>query len=108
MGTRAKEMGLRKVFGTSKLKIMSQFIIETCVAVTTAGVVSLLVLFIISMLGFLPMSWTTILIIVIVTIIICVLFGLISGFYLGAILSGYSISSLLQNKLGLRTSKFST
>ena len=46
MRTRAKEMGVWKVLGSSKTKIVGQLVIETFTAVATAGVLSVLILFV--------------------------------------------------------------
>ncbi len=108
MRTRTKEMGIRKVFGTSKTKIVGQLMTETFVLMGLASIISFFVLVLMNQLGFLSaLTLTTILLAVGLILILGILFSVITGIYLGLMLSGYSVMALLQNKLGMTTSNFS-
>lgn len=108
MRTRTKEMGIRKVFGTSKIRIVSQLVTETFVLTTLASMISFLALFIVNQMGYLSdIQGTTVLWTIATILVLSTALSLVTGLYLGAILSGFSAISLLQNKLGVTTSRFS-
>ncbi|MEO9483972.1 MAG: ABC transporter permease [Ekhidna sp.] len=108
MRTRTKEIGVRKVFGTSKIKIVGQLMTETFVLMGLSSAISFLVLIIVNLLGYLAeINLASIILTFSLTLILGIVFSIITGFYLGAVLSGYSAIALLQNKLGVKSSKLS-
>ena len=108
MRTRTKEMGIRKVFGTSKIKIMGQLMSETLVLMGISELFSLMILIGITQLEyFAGIEFASILLSLTVIVGLGLLFSVITGLYLGAVLSSYSAMKLLQNKLGVMTKRFS-
>lgn len=108
MRTRTKEMGIRKVFGTSKKLVVTQLVIETLILVVLAGVLSAGVLMVVHALGILQLSgYFWIFILLTIVAIIGLLFSLITGTYIGLVLSKHSVMSLINNRLSVTGKKYS-
>ncbi len=108
MRTRTKEMGIRKVLGTSKGKIIGQLMTETMVLIGLSALISFIVLAVLGQLGYLAtINLNTIALVFGIVMALGLLFSIVTGMYLGAIFSGYSAIALLKNRLGIKTSKFS-
>lgn len=108
---RAKEVGVKKVLGSSKSQLQIQFIIETflivTVAVTLATLLAILALSYINQLLELPLSFNIldnpeiILFLLTVTIVVTVL----SGLYPAIVLSRFNPVNALKSKLTANTAK---
>ncbi|SEL56539.1 ABC-type transport system, involved in lipoprotein release, permease component [Olivibacter domesticus] len=108
---RAKEVGVRKVLGSSKPQLQIQFIVETFLivacAVVLATVISILALSSINQLLELSLSFNIfknpaiVLFLLIVTILVTAL----AGFYPSLILSGFNPIHALKSKLTINTTK---
>jgi putative ABC transport system permease protein len=108
---RAKEVGVRKVLGSSKSQLQIQFIVETflivTIAVILAGAVTLLVLPYVNHLLELSLSFnipnnpSIILFLFTVTIVVTAL----AGFYPSIVLSRFNPINALKSKLTVNTSK---
>ncbi len=108
MFTRTKEIGVRKILGSSKMRIVNQMLVETCIVVVFSSILSLLSIWLFSGLDYLPRLDTTAVKWVLVLMAgLCLSFGLINGLYLGGRLASYGALSLLQNKLSNHTRRFS-
>ncbi|MEQ9425013.1 MAG: ABC transporter permease [Cyclobacteriaceae bacterium] len=108
MRTRIKEVGVRKVFGSSKFKIIGQMMIETLVVIGVASILSLMALFVVFSLGYLPVFGTSSMLVVLLALVsISTFFSVSSGLYIGIALSGYSAIALLNNRISTKTSVFS-
>ncbi len=108
MRTRTKEIGVRKVFGTTKSWIVLQLMSETFLLILIAGTISLAIIFCSQLLGYLDLlSWQRGLGLLTLTIAMGLAFSLIAGLYLGLMFSRFSAMALLQNKMAARGAKFS-
>ncbi len=108
MFTRTKEFGVRKILGSSKMRIVKQMLVETCIVVILSSLLSLLTIWIFSGANYLPsLTISAVTWVFILMLALCTSFGLINGLYLGSRLASHGILSLLQNKLAGNTSKFS-
>ncbi|MEL7005821.1 MAG: FtsX-like permease family protein, partial [Bacteroidota bacterium] len=108
MRTRIKEIGVRKVFGTSKVKIVLQMMMETAVLVGVSGIISFVTILILYQLDYLTSITIQSLGFSLLTVFsLGLIFCVLTGLLLGGIYSGYSALVLLQNKLNVTVSKFS-
>ncbi len=108
MYTRTKEIGVRKILGSSRWRIINQMLTETSLLVFIAGVISLVLVWGIAGLGYLPPVHTGAMLWVLGLMIgLCASFGLINGLYVGSSLASQGILSLLKNKLSTSQSRFS-
>jgi putative ABC transport system permease protein len=108
---RAKEVSVRKVFGSNKSQLQIQFIIETflivLISVILAGVITILALPFINQLLELPLSFnkinntSIILFLLTVTIVVTAL----ASFYPSVVLSRFSPVNALKSKLTANTAK---
>ncbi len=100
--TRAKEMGVRKVFGSSKTKIATQMAMETLLMISFATFLAWVIVFISSngwhILPLLP-ELPILLKLIGVSVVLVIFFTLVSGILLGAVFSSFSTTALLQKKL---------
>jgi len=108
MYTRTKEIGVRKILGSSRLRIVKQMLVETCLVVIISGVLSLGLVWLVSGLGYLPaMSSQAIVWVLLLMLGLCLSFGMINGLYLGTSLASQGILSLLRNNLVVKNARFS-
>lgn len=108
MYTRTKEIGVRKILGSSRLRIINQMLTETCLLVFIAGTISLLLVWGIASLDYLPqLTSESILWVLGLMLGLCISFGLINGLYIGSSLASQGILSLLHNKLAVSRGRFS-
>lgn len=108
MYTRTKEIGVRKILGSSRLRIINQMLTETCLLVFIAGLISLLLVWTIASMGYLPqLNSASMLWVLALMLGLCLSFGLINGLYIGSSLASQGILSLLHNKLAVSKSRFS-
>lgn len=108
MYTRTKEIGVRKILGSSRFRIIKQMLVETCLVVILSGTISLGVVWLVSGLGYLPaLSAQAIVWVLLLMLALCLSFGLINGLYLGTSLASQSILSLLKNNVVVRNARFS-
>lgn len=107
--TRTREMGIRKVFGASKKRLMHQMATESLVLLSSAALIAWLVIWVVNQsVDLLPaITLTSLIPMMIFSLGIILLFTISSGFMLGGSLSVYSTLSLLQQKLWRRSRKFS-
>ncbi|MGI4022780.1 MAG: FtsX-like permease family protein [Janthinobacterium lividum] len=100
--TRAKEIGTRKVLGSSRKAIFWQFIIETAFVAVTAGAVALLltILFLPTINQWLQLSLVIGVPVVLFLIALLVVIVFAAGFYPAIILSGFKPVDALKNKIG--------
>ncbi len=100
--TRAKEIGTRKVLGSSRRAIFWQFIIETAFVAVTAGALALLlaILFLPTINQWLQLSLTinTQVVLFLIGLLIVIVFA--AGFYPAIILSNFKPVDALKNKIG--------
>ncbi len=100
--TRAKEIGTRKVLGSSRKAIFWQFIAETAFVVLTAGLLGLLltILFLPTLNNWLQISlvinYKSILFLMVLLLVIV----FVAGFYPAVILSGFKPVDALKNRIG--------
>ena len=108
MRTRSKEIGIRKVFGTSRRKVFVQMGSETLIIVTLASLVSWGLILFMGNLELFEIINESIVIAILASISILVLFTLLSSALFGSTFSSYSAIQLLRSKLSVATnSKFS-
>lgn len=107
--TRTREMGIRKVFGASKKRMMHQMATESFVLLSSATLVAWLAIWIVNQsIDLLPaITLTSLVPMMIFSFSIILMFTISSGFMLGGSLSVYSTLSLLQQKLWRRSRSFS-
>lgn len=107
--TRTREMGVRKVFGASKKRLMHQLATESFVLLSLSTGVAWIIIWISrDLLELLPgLSMVMLPPMMLFSLGIILLFTLASGLMLGGSLSIYTTLSLLQAKLWPRRSKFS-
>lgn len=109
---RGREVGIRKVLGSRRVSIMTQFLIEsfvmTCIAVVTAVILSAIALPAFNTLSGknLTVTWTTVLVAAPVVISLTLLVTLIAGIYPAFYLSAFRPTVVLKGKLasGFRNS----
>ncbi|RYE29530.1 MAG: ABC transporter permease, partial [Sphingobacteriaceae bacterium] len=104
--TRAKEIGTRKVLGSSRKAIFWQFIIETAFIAITAGALALVVviLFLPTINQWLQLRLTVNLQVVSFLVILLMLIVFAAGFYPAVVLSGFKPVDALKNKISNRNS----
>lgn len=108
MYTRTKEIGVRKILGSSRIRIINQMLTETFLLVFIAGMLSLLLVWGISSLGYLPqLNSESMLWVLGLMLGLCLSFGFINGVYIGSSLASQGILSLLKNKLATGKNRFS-
>ncbi len=107
--TRTREMGVRKVFGASKKRLVHQMATESFVLLSFATLIAWFLVWISNeALNLLPGFSSALLVpIPFISAAIIILFTVSSGFMLGGPLSIYSTLSLLQDKLWARRKRFS-
>ena len=107
--TRTREMGIRKVFGASKRRLMHQMSTESFVLLSLATLAAWLVIYVINQsVDLLPdVTAANLIPMLIFSVGIILFFTISSGFMLGGSLSVYSTLALLQQKLWKRRSRFS-
>lgn len=107
--TRTREMGVRKVFGASRKKLMQQMATESFTLLTMATTLAWGIILIINpSIDLLPPITGNILSsMLIFSLVIMTLFTLSSGLMLGGSMSVYSTLTLLQAKLWVRKKRFS-
>lgn len=108
---RSKEVGVRKVLGSNRLQLSTQFMAETTMITITSVVVAVMIalaaLPLIRNILELPLERSglftldTLLFLVIVTVVV----SLLSGFYPAIIISGYNPIDALKNKIRAKSSK---
>ncbi|MGK6350411.1 ABC transporter permease [Parapedobacter sp. DT-150] len=102
---RAKEIGIRKTMGSSRLQLIKQFLGETIVLTSIATIVSVLSIPVILRLfsDFIPEGLTTDLIFqpgyLLLLVLLVVAVSFLSGCYPALILSGYTPVSVLKNQV---------
>jgi len=102
MKTRSKEFGIRKVFGSSTVKVFTQMAMETLVVSgLSTGISWLLIASIISS-SLVPLSVGGITIIALVSVAVVVVFTLLSSLLFGGFFSSYSVISLLRGKIAAK------
>jgi len=108
ISSRSKEVGVRKLLGSSNQRIFAQLTLETSMVVIFSGMISLLVLAVFSEIMNLPgLDISAVFKLIIFMLGLALSFGLINGVYLGTRMIATPIMSLLQNSAQLSTSKFS-
>lgn len=108
MRTRSKEIGIRKVFGTSRRKVFVQMGSETLIIVALASLLSWTLILLMGKFELFQIIDESIVIAVLVSISILVFFTLLSSVLFGSTFSSYSAMQLLRSKLSAATnSKFS-
>ncbi|MDW3197373.1 MAG: ABC transporter permease [Cytophagales bacterium] len=107
--TRTREIGVRKVFGASKRRLIHQMATESFLLLSLAAIAAWLIIWITNeSLDLLPpFTLSGLIPMLTFSLGIIGLFTLCSGLLLGGSLSIYSTLSLLQQKLWRRSSKFS-
>ncbi len=108
MSTRTKEVGVRKLLGSGRVRIGGQMVTETMLTMAVAGVLSTIILVLVASKGWIPSIDAPLwLLIAAGFLVVALLFALMTGIYVGGTLSAYQIGALLQGKLKTRTSKVS-
>ncbi|MCE7990888.1 MAG: hypothetical protein HEP71_02870 [Roseivirga sp.] len=108
MYTRTKEIGVRKILGSSRIRIINQMLTETCLLVFIAGVLSLLLVWTIASLEYLPaLNAESMLWVLGLMLGLCASFGLINGIYIGSSLASQGVLSLLRSGLTTGKARFS-
>ncbi|MEP1094771.1 MAG: ABC transporter permease [Cyclobacteriaceae bacterium] len=108
MRTRSKEIGIRKVFGTSRRKVFVQMGSETLIIVALASLLSWTLILFMGKLELFQIIDESIIIAGAASISILVFFTLLSSVLFGSTFSSYSAMQLLRSKLSTATnSKFS-
>ncbi len=108
MRTRSKEIGIRKVFGSSKRKVFVQMGTETLIIVVLATVVSWLLIALMAKMELFEILSQSIAIVALVSVGIIVSFTILSGILFGSTFSSFSAMALLRSKLGAATKKHFT
>ncbi len=108
MRTRSKEIGIRKVFGSSKRKVFVQMGAETLIIVVLATTVSWILIAFMAKLELFRIIDESILIVALASIGIIVSFTALSGILFGSTFSSFSAMALLRSKLGVATKKHFT
>ena len=106
MRTRAKEIGIRKVFGTSKRKVFVQMGAETLLIMVQAAIISWACIGIFIKNDLLQVSTPTLSLMAGFTLALIILFVLVSGLLFGSTFSSYPAMALLKNKLHSGNRKF--
>ncbi len=108
ISSRSKEVGVRKLLGSSNKRIFAQLTLETSMVVIFSGMVSLLVLALFSEVMNLPsLDFNSLFKLTIFMLGLALSFGLINGIYLGTRMIATPIMYLLRSSTELSTSKFS-
>ena len=108
MYTRTREMGVRKILGSGKWRIVQQMLVENCLVVLLSGLLSLAVIWGFSGYGALPqITSASLLWVLALMLVLCLGFGLINGLYLGTALASKGMLSLLKGQVNAGTSRFS-
>ncbi len=105
MRTRSKEIGIRKVFGSSKRKVFVQMGTETLIVVALATLVSWLLIAIMANMELFVVSTQSLIIVLTASIGIITAFTLLSSILFGSTFSSFSAMALLRSKLGTATRK---
>lgn len=106
--TRSKEVGIRKLLGSSNQRIFLQLTLETSVVVLLSGIVSLVFLAAFSEVMNLPgLDANSVWKLFIFMLVLSLSFGLINGIYLGLRMISTPVMSLLRNSTEMSSSKFS-
>ncbi|MEO9485373.1 MAG: ABC transporter permease [Ekhidna sp.] len=98
MRMRSKEIGIRKVFGSSRRKVFAQMGSETLIIVGLAVISSWLAIILMNQSNMFKFLSDGISISILVSIGIVILFTLLSGILFGSAFSSYSAMALLKNK----------
>ncbi len=105
---RLKEMGIRRVFGASKSKVMTQFGLETLVMLAVTNIMAIFIALWVSQAGLIPpIQPTGLQSLMVLSLLIIVLFSLACGLFFGGGFSLYSAMSLLKGQLARNSSRFS-
>jgi putative ABC transport system permease protein len=83
---RSSEIGVRKAFGASSGKLVMQFIVENIILTLLGGIIgillSLIIIYIVNTSGWLPNAHLTMnMNVLMISLIICLIFGFVSGVY---------------------------
>ncbi len=108
MRTRSKEIGIRKVFGSSKRKVFVQMGTETFIIVMIASAVSWLLIAVMAKMELFKIINESIVIVALASVGVIALFTLLSGILFGSTFSSFSAMALLRSKLGAATKKHFT
>lgn len=103
MRTRSKEIGIRKVFGSSKRKVFVQMGAETFIVVMLSTVISWIIIAVMAKMELFSIITESLVISAIISIGIITLFTLLSGLLFGSTFSSFSAMALLKSKLGAAT-----
>jgi putative ABC transport system permease protein len=108
MRTRSKEIGIRKVFGTSRRKVFIQMGSETLIIVSLASAISWILITLLGGFEQFKIIEESIYIAILASLTILIFFTLLSSILFGSTFSSYSAMALLRSKLtSSTTSKFS-
>ena len=100
--TRAKEIGTRKVLGSSRKAIFWQFIAETAFVALSAGLLGLLltILFLPTLNNWLQIPLTININAILFLIVLLLVVVFVAGFYPAVVLSGFKPVDALKNRIG--------